>query len=227
MNIFLVGSGPYDQADFQAFIAKQQKRDPESIFVGIDLGALRLVRLGLPLELAVGDFDSISAAELAVITDKAAEVMQLKAMKDDTDTEIALDLVIKRWPDANYYYFGGLGGRLDHTLSNVWLAFQPRYQSAIERLQFISKNDTVQYLLPGEHQIRRYNDMQYLSFVALTPVADLTLTNVVYPLSGYTMKFPLAFISNEFNGEVMVCNFSDGILLALQTRDSEHLEQSF
>lgn len=221
MQVFLIGSGPFDAAVFKKFVQEKQQLDSESVYIGVDLGALRLKRMGYPLTMAIGDFDSVAAAELAPIRDYSKEFVQLKMMKDDTDTEVALDLVMTRWPTATFYYFGGLGGRLDHTLSNIWLAFKTRYSPAIERLFFIGDADMLQFLLPGQHCIEQCREMKYLSFIALSPITDLTLTNVMYPLENYDMKFPLALISNEFSAATMTCHFRKGILVAIQTRDPQ------
>lgn len=223
MQVFLIGSGPFDETDFKKFIDEKCEDDNDCAFIGVDLGALRLKQLGYPISLAVGDFDSISAGDLVAIKEVADEVKELPIMKDDTDTEIAVEKAFERWPGASFFYFGGLGGRLDHTLSNIWLAFQPRYHAVIENISFVGKDDVLQYLLPGKHNVAKYNGMKYLSFVALTPIIGLTLTDVVYTLDNHDMKFPLALISNEFteSANEMTCEFNEGILLVVQSRDAQ------
>ena len=42
-------------------------------FVGVDRACLRLLELGLPIDLAVGDFDSVSRSELEMIQSAAKE----------------------------------------------------------------------------------------------------------------------------------------------------------
>ena len=95
-------------------------------FVGVDRGSLYLIEQGFPLNLAVGDFDSISAEELKQVTSQAECLIQAPAEKDDTDTELALKTIFKDWPEAQVTIFGAFGGRLDHLMSNLFLPSEPK-----------------------------------------------------------------------------------------------------
>ena len=53
-------------------------------FVGVDRACLYLLELGLPLDLAVGDFDSVSELELDVIQSTAKSCKKASAEKHDT-----------------------------------------------------------------------------------------------------------------------------------------------
>lgn len=55
-------------------------------FVGIDRGCLHLLEADLPLQLAVGDFDSLSREEYHFVQETAETLIQAPAEKDDTDT---------------------------------------------------------------------------------------------------------------------------------------------
>ncbi|MDU1741293.1 MAG: thiamine diphosphokinase, partial [Streptococcus lutetiensis] len=57
------------------------------VFVGVDRGSLFLLENKLPLDIAVGDFDSVSQDELQEIQHKAGVFIQANPEKDDTDTE--------------------------------------------------------------------------------------------------------------------------------------------
>jgi len=59
-------------------------------FVGIDRGCLHLLEADLPLQLAVGDFDSLSREEYHFVQETAETLIQAPAEKDDTDTQLAL-----------------------------------------------------------------------------------------------------------------------------------------
>ena len=73
-------------------------------FVGVDRACLRLLELGLPLDLAVGDFDSVSRSELEMIQSAAKDCMIAPAEKDDTDTELALKIIFQLYPEAEVIY---------------------------------------------------------------------------------------------------------------------------
>ena len=64
-------------------------------FVGVDRACLYLLELGLPLDLAVGDFDSVSELELDVIQSTAKSCKKASAEKNATDTELALKLIFQ------------------------------------------------------------------------------------------------------------------------------------
>ena len=65
-----------------------------AVFVGVDRGSLAILRNDLPLDLAVGDFDSVTAAERQLIQEKAKMVITAVPEKDDTDTELALKVIL-------------------------------------------------------------------------------------------------------------------------------------
>ena len=89
------------------------------LFIGVDRGSLFLIEQGICPDLAVGDFDSVSEKELALICSQSKEVLQAQPEKDDTDLELAVKAVFARYPQAQVTIFGAFGGRLDHTLANI------------------------------------------------------------------------------------------------------------
>ena len=93
----------------------------QELYVGVDGGCLKLLEQGLPLDMAVGDFDSISETDLSKIRTQAKQVVQSVPEKNDTDLELALKAVFKDYPDAAVTVYGAFGGRLDHFLSNIFL----------------------------------------------------------------------------------------------------------
>ena len=66
----------------------------------MDRACLRLLELGLPIDLAVGDFDSVSRSELEMIQSATKDCMIAPAEKDDTDTELALKITFQLYPEA-------------------------------------------------------------------------------------------------------------------------------
>ena len=87
-------------------------------FVGIDRGCLHLLEADLPLQLAVGDFDSLSREEYHFVQETAETLIQAPAEKDDTDTQLALQEALQRFPQAEMTIIGATGGRIDHLCSD-------------------------------------------------------------------------------------------------------------
>ena len=63
-------------------------------WITADRGALRLLELGITPQVAVGDFDSLSTTELKRVQTQVADIRYAVADKDETDTELALNLHI-------------------------------------------------------------------------------------------------------------------------------------
>lgn len=68
-------------------------------------------------DLIVGDFDSYQTPELF---SDSAETIVLPCEKDDTDTVYAMKEALRRGY-REFLFLGVIGGRLDHTLGNVYI----------------------------------------------------------------------------------------------------------
>ena len=93
------------------------------------LGLDRALALGLRIDRAIGDFDSVSTAGLAAAEAAGAVVERHPAAKDATDLELALDAAIALEP-SRILVIGSAGGRLDHLLGSLLLLGDARYASA-------------------------------------------------------------------------------------------------
>ena len=93
--------------------------------VAADGGAGAALRLGLGLDLVVGDMDSIGPTDLARVRELGVALDIRPVDKDESDTEIALRAALERGAGA-VTVLGALGGaRIDHALANVWLLALP------------------------------------------------------------------------------------------------------
>ncbi|MDO4679828.1 MAG: thiamine diphosphokinase [Aerococcus sp.] len=227
---YFIGSGPFDAEQFLKDVeedradAKRQQQSFETYFIGCDRGALRFLTLPSErepkMDLAIGDYDSITPKQRASVQKAAASFIGLPAEKDETDIEAAINAVLKDFaPMDAYIFYGALGGRLDHTLHNIWLGRQPRYQDIIDKFQLRSNDNDVTFLKPGTHVLHQMSNRKYLSFIALETVLGLDLIEAKYPLTHYDMPFAQSMISNEFLTDTMTIHFESGIMLAMQTRD--------
>ena len=64
----------------------------DSYVIGVDKGALYCLKNHIRMDLAVGDFDSVNNRDFDLIN-KETKIIKLNSIKDDTDTEHALNLV--------------------------------------------------------------------------------------------------------------------------------------
>ena len=82
--------------------------------IAADKGLLYLQNLGITPNLVIGDFDSLGYIP------RAKRVSRHPVNKDASDMELALQRAAN-YRHTDIYVYGGIGGRLDHTLANLQL----------------------------------------------------------------------------------------------------------
>lgn len=92
--------------------------DESFLVVAADSGADLAARLGISVDIVVGDLDSVSPQTLAAARDAGAEIRHYPTDKDQTDLELALAIAVEAGA-TQLVVLGGAGGRFDHLLANV------------------------------------------------------------------------------------------------------------
>ena len=188
-------------------------------YICVDRGSLFLVEKGYQLALAIGDFDSVSKIELEKISVSTDRLIKLPAEKDLTDLEAALDFVLEYFADAEIVIAGALGGRLDHLLTNAYLATQPKYQVLAPKMTLVDRQNLVTYLLPGQHLLKRKLTYQYVGFVQVETKDSLAIEEAKYPLKAED-NFSQIYASNEFISDQMKVSFNQGMVIVIYSGDS-------
>lgn len=98
----------------------------DDYLVAVDGGLSNLQILGLKPALLIGDLDSISAEQADACANAGTEILQYPPAKDETDLELALNLVIQRGY-RTILLVAALGDRIDHTLGSLGLLCAPKY----------------------------------------------------------------------------------------------------
>lgn len=211
--VAIVGSGP---AEYLPDLALYEAE--VDVWIGADRGALAIAEQGIKIDYAVGDFDSVTVGEKAVIIDVALHTDEYAREKDATDLEIALDKAYDIGA-KKVYLFGITGGRLDHGLINVQLLHKV-VKRGLRGIIFDSKNH-LELFKPGTYTIARNDLYSYVSFVPFTEkVLGVTLTDFVYPISNYDVTWgQTRLISNELVRSEGTLSFEAGMLLVVQSRD--------
>ena len=191
--------------------------EPETVInIGVDRGALFALQQNLPLHQAVGDFDSLSEEEFACVQASCASVCVLSPQKDETDTEVALELAKSYEPTAIHFYYA-LGGRLDHSFANVSLLRQLVDQGFDAKLK--SPSNELTMLLPGTYEFTHF-EQPYISFFAVVHVSNLCLQGFKYELANYELKTTdIRCISNEQVSNKVVVSFDEGRLMMINSAD--------
>nr|WP_034987426.1 thiamine diphosphokinase [Liquorilactobacillus sucicola] len=215
MKINLMVGGPSSEWPEGLF----EKHSKEILWVGADRGAFHLVKRGIRPAFVIGDFDSASSEEKKLIRNAESEMITAKPEKDDTDTELAIKEIIQRYKPCEINIFGATGGRLDHLLANLFFVLRAPFYEYLQKIFIYDKYNTVSFFKPGEHQIKKENDKQYLAFVTLTPVEELTLKDEKYRLNKKDFSVPISLASNEFEGETADFSFKTGVVCVIQSKD--------
>jgi thiamine pyrophosphokinase len=187
---------------------------PERAYViAADSGIDRALALGLPIDLALGDFDSVTPAGLAAVEASGVAIERHPPDKDATDLELALDAAIALAP-SRILVVGSAGGRLDHLLGSILLLGDARYASA-----------TVDAHL-GENHLRVVRGERTLrgtpgEIVSLLPVhgpaEGVTTSGLEYPLNDETLAAGTSRgVSNVFAAREAVVTVARGCLIAVQ-----------
>lgn len=194
--------------------------DDQSLWVGVDRGVFKLITLGIKPKVAFGDFDSVTANELAIIEKSVATIQKFKPEKDETDLELALDWAMSFKP-KKIRIFGATGGRLDHLLANIHLLLKANALDDTVSVKIIDKQNIAYIKKPGTHTIHQLAAYKYVSFIPLTMHVDnLTLTNFKYPLKNRHIPIGSTLcISNELINKQGTFSFSTGILLVIRSSD--------
>jgi thiamine pyrophosphokinase len=99
-------------------------RDGIELVVAADGGARAARDTGFAIDLIVGDGDSLGDTGLAEFTAAGVAVERSPSDKDESDTELAVLACLARGA-TSIAIVGAFGGRVDHTLANVWLLALP------------------------------------------------------------------------------------------------------
>ena len=188
------------------------------LFIGVDRGSLLLIEQGICPDLAVGDFDSVSEKELALIYSQSKEVLQAQPEKDDTDLELAVKAVFARYPQAQLTIFGAFGGRLDHTLANIFLPSNPEITPYMQQIRLCNAQNELRYCPQGRHEIKPVAGMNYLAFM---PADDsrLTIEGAKYPLNESNYFFKKVYASNEFIDEPVFLECQSDYVIVIYSKD--------
>jgi thiamine pyrophosphokinase len=184
-----------------------------AMVIAADGGVDRALALGLHVDLAIGDFDSISAAGIAAAEAAGARVERYPTAKDATDLELALDAAVALGP-ARIVVVGSGGGRLDHLLGSVLLLADERYAAAEidanlgEAWLSVVRGSRTLAGTPGD----------LLTLLPVHgPAEDVTTEGLEYPLRGETLPPGTSRgVSNVFCASEARITVARGCLLAVR-----------
>jgi thiamine pyrophosphokinase len=187
--------------------------------IGVDRGASTLLAKGYMPHEMIGDFDSVTEEEFNQLTKVIPKFERVSSHKDETDTDLALMRAIQHAP-SEVFVTCVTGGRLDHQEAVFRSVQRFQLENPAISFQVINKQNAIQYLLPGTHQLRS-DSFKYVSFFALSEtIFEVTLKGVKYETNKVRMEpTSTLFTSNEIIEDKASISFSNGICLMIKSKD--------
>lgn len=194
---FIVGAGSFEGMSYR----------PESgdLVIAADGGYTYLKEAGIEADVLLGDFDSLEKIP------QHKHLERHSPIKDDTDMALAADYACGEGCER-FFLYGGLGGRLDHTLGNIQL------------LMGLSRAGKEAYLI-GEGSILTAITKERIVFDASAsgmisefclgePATGVWLRGLKYPLTDATLVCDRTLgVSNEFIGVESCAEVHGGTLV--------------
>lgn len=176
--------------------------------IAVDQGLFDAYKQGVFVDLAIGDFDSLSDISLL---DKVLH-KRFNPVKDITDTEAALQYALSLNP-AHTYILGGIGGsRLEHSYANLLLLFD------YDNVSIMTSESVVVTYSEGIHNTK------FTGFINIFSQnqAVISLTGFKYELDTYKLKmFDRLGISNELKDTEGTINVQSGSILVVYTKKEQ------
>lgn len=195
--------------------AARQLIRPDDVLIAADGGARHAIKLGLIPSVIIGDFDSLSDAEIRVFGDMGIHMLRYPPAKDETDLELALQHALKS-AYSPILVLGAYGGRLDQALGILSLlsdtdciAADVRVDDGVTEAFFITK----QAVISG-----KVDDI--ISLIPWGASAEGVSTDgLVYPLHKETLLYyRTRGISNKMLTDTAKITMKRGLLLCVHER---------
>jgi len=169
---------------------------------------------GIHPDLLLGDFDSVKSS-----LPEDIETVRFNPEKDFTDLDLALKYSYESGIDT-VEIWGGIGGRLDHTIANIQLLSS--YCNKFKKLSMLDGRNKCFCITANslEKVTVPYENDCYISLFALSDEVNVSASGVKYPLNNHSLKriFPLG-VSNEFTSDNAQISIENGTLLIVLSKN--------
>ena len=201
---YIVGAGEIKEAEFN-FVNR-------GILIAADGGWMALNKRGINPDYVIGDMDS----NLDALPSVPTEIYS--SDKDETDMLLA----VKKGLDLGYRTFGiygGLGGRLDHTLANLQVLLHIANHHGQGFL--IQGNQVVTVIKDQTFSLKKKESGTFSVFSLSEKSMGVCIEGAKFSLNDVvlTHDFPVG-ISNQFQDKPIIIKVKKGILLVMW--EAEH-----
>ena len=200
-------------ADYTSLCFTHQAGD---YIICADSGIIHCEELGLKADLWVGDFDSCDFDTcINLPCARNVSIKRLNPVKDMSDTEYALDYAVQNGYDS-LVLIGGIGTRLDHSLSNLYLT--EKYFKIGIKLTVIDENNVISFVKNSSCLVTKSR----FKYVSILPLEDCVVScrGFYYNLS-YEKLFrnSTRAISNELSDDTGTITIHDGSAFIIESID--------
>jgi thiamine pyrophosphokinase len=169
---------------------------------------------GIKPDMLIGDLDSIT-----VPNDPAIQTLIFPSEKDDTDTGICLQTALDKG-FRDILIIGGLGGRLDHTMSNIQLITGKCHLA--DCISIRDKSNSCTVITNGSITLPCIKN-QYVSIFSMSEKSTgVTTSGLKYPLTDAVMVYGSTLgTSNEIIDDQATISVKDGRLLVITSMEGQ------
>jgi len=214
MNALIITGGEGPAPSFLMRLARDS-----DLIIAADSGLQAAESAGISPRYIIGDFDSLDSPERLEKYDKKY-IIQHPKLKDDTDTELALELA-RRSGASRIRIAGGGEGRMDHLIAILYLfhrEFPPR--------EWHCPEDSI-YLLEPEEAGRFAAAVggRVSVFPLSAPSGNMDSEGLLWPLSGLAWESGRFGVSNAATAEEVRIKAGDARLLVILPLGCERLDE--
>ena len=189
----------------------------DALVIAADSGYDNAKKLGYAehCDFIVGDFDSTKERAFC----SRAKIIRVPSEKDETDTHLAINTAIENGYDE-LYIIGGLSGRLDHTLSNIYL-LEALAQEGIYA-SICDGYNRVRYLRERSSLLIQKSEYKYFGLLpADREVKGIIIDGAKYPLKNAKLEKnnPSFAISNEVTENFAMVSTKKGGLFVIESKE--------
>ena len=188
-----------------------------ALVIAADSGYDNTKKLGFAerCDFIVGDFDSTKEKAFC----SRAKIVRVPAEKDETDTQLAINIAIENGTDE-LYIVGGLSGRLDHTLSNLYLLEALAKEGIYATI--CDGHNRVRYLKERSSLLIAKDDYKYFGLIPTDKeTKGVSIDGAKYPLKNAKLERndPSFAISNEVTENFAMVSTKKGGLFLIESKE--------
>ena len=185
------------------------------LLIAADGGLGHCNELRLVPKVLIGDLDSVPDEEIEKCKNAGVQIMRYPVEKDETDLQLALDILIKK-NIRTILIVAALGGRLDHTLGNLCLL---QWEDLVGREVILDDGIDQAFVIRDQKLIKGARG----DTVSLLPlwgeVSAIRTEGLKYQLVNETLHYDQTRgISNEMITSSAKVIVGAGLLLCIHTR---------